>query len=273
MRRLDHDSGFQYRSLLGVLWRLSRHLSRIMLHIWQPDSYLVFLRQDSSQVSQLRPFSTHLAKHHKGALYYLSTWYKRGETSLRVTLFFFGQMFASATSQLIAAGLLSLSGKQGLAGWQWLWLIDGLITIAIGIAFILFIPPSVGDGNPLISFGRFSYFTERESHILVNRVLLDDPQKARGKIHISGKDILSTIIRPRIWVHIIISMVHIAALQGLGTYTPSIIKSLGFPTVRANAMASVGTYAGIVFVATLSYFRYVLQMMDKQLLRMDADMM
>jgi MFS family permease len=57
-----------------------------------------------------------------GALYYLSTWYKREETSLRVTLFFFGQMFSGATSSLISAGLLTLSGKRGLAGWRWIFL-------------------------------------------------------------------------------------------------------------------------------------------------------
>lgn len=58
----------------------------------------------------------------QGALYYLSSWYKKDETSLRITLFFFGQMFANATSQLIAAGLLTLAGKYGLSGWQWLFL-------------------------------------------------------------------------------------------------------------------------------------------------------
>ena len=57
-----------------------------------------------------------------GALYYLSTWYKKDETSFRTTLFFFGQMFAGATASLISAGLLRLSGKGGLAGWRWVWL-------------------------------------------------------------------------------------------------------------------------------------------------------
>jgi len=57
-----------------------------------------------------------------GGLYYLSTWYKKNETSLRITLFFLGQMFAAATSSLISAGLLRLTGKAGLAGWRWIFL-------------------------------------------------------------------------------------------------------------------------------------------------------
>lgn len=57
-----------------------------------------------------------------GALYYLSTWYKKDETSLRTSLFFYGQMFASATSSLISAGVLKLSGTGGLEGWRWIFL-------------------------------------------------------------------------------------------------------------------------------------------------------
>lgn len=63
-----------------------------------------------------------------GALYYLSTWYKKDETSLRTSLFFYGQMFASATSSLISAGLLRLSGSHGLEGWRWIFL--GRLTLS-----------------------------------------------------------------------------------------------------------------------------------------------
>ncbi|KAK1147231.1 hypothetical protein N8T08_001970 [Aspergillus melleus] len=98
-----------------------------------------------------------------GALYYLSQWYKKGETSLRTSLFFFGQMFASATSNLISAELLQLSGKSGLAGWQWIFLVEGHITIFAGIVFALLVPRHAGDSMPLlsrISGGRWSYFSE-----------------------------------------------------------------------------------------------------------------
>lgn len=89
---------------------------------------------------------------------------------------------------------------------------------------------------------------------MTNRVLLDDPQKARGKIHISGQDLISVFKQPRVWMHVFITMLPLAAVGALGTYTPSIIKSLGFGTVKANALSSVGIYCAIVFVAILSYF-------------------
>ncbi|KAL3476701.1 major facilitator superfamily domain-containing protein [Aspergillus californicus] len=191
-----------------------------------------------------------------GALYYLSTWYKKEETSLRVTLFFFGQMFSGATSSLISAGLLTLSGKRGLAGWRWIFLVEGVITLTIGIVFVLLVPPKAGDGRPLISGGRWSYFTERESHIAIQRVMLDDPQKATGHIKITGRDIWNTIRQPRIIQHFFITLVAMSGFQGLSQYTPSMIKSFGFSAIRANALASVPVYCGMVWILILSYLRY-----------------
>ncbi|KAL5333996.1 major facilitator superfamily domain-containing protein [Aspergillus crustosus] len=177
-----------------------------------------------------------------GALYYLSTWYKREETSLRVTLFFFGQMFSGATSSLISAGLLTLDGESGMPGWRWIFLIEGVITLGIGIFFVLLVPPKVGDGRPLISGGRWSYFTPRESHIATQRVLLDDPLKNAGHLKITGRDIWNTVRQPRVIQHFFITLVAMSGFQGLGQYTPSMIKSFGFSAVRANALASVPVY-------------------------------
>ncbi|KAJ5178706.1 hypothetical protein N7492_001916 [Penicillium capsulatum] len=188
-----------------------------------------------------------------GALYYLSTWYKKDETSLRTSLFFYGQMFASATSSLISAGLLKLSGTHGLAGWRWIFLVEGLITLFIAVVFTLLVPPKVGDGRALIGFGRWNYFTRRESYIICNRVLLDDPRKARGQISISGSDICKVLTQPRIMQHVMLTLVSMSGFQGLTQYTPSMIKSMGFSAVRANALSSVPVYCSIVWLTILSF--------------------
>ncbi|PWY75015.1 vitamin H transporter [Aspergillus heteromorphus CBS 117.55] len=188
-----------------------------------------------------------------GALYYLSTWYKKSEISFRTTLFFYGQMFAGATSSLISAGLLKLSGKGGLAGWQWIFLIEGLITLFAAVLFISLIPRKAGDGSPLISMGRWSYFSPREKHIILDRVLLDDPLKTREHIRITGGDIWKTVSQSTTLQHCMITLVAMSALQGLNTYTPSMIKLFGFSAVRANALASVPVYASIVLTTLLGY--------------------
>lgn len=57
-----------------------------------------------------------------GALYTMSTWYKKSETSLRISIFFLGNILASATVSLIGAGILTMAGRDGVAGWRWLFI-------------------------------------------------------------------------------------------------------------------------------------------------------
>jgi hypothetical protein len=135
--------------------------------------------------------------------------------------------------------------------------VEGLITLFIAIVFTLLVPPSAGDGRPLIGRGRWSYFTERESHIIRNRVLLDDPRKAQGHIQITGKDIWQTVKQPRIIQHVLVTLVAMTGFQGITQYTPSMIKALGFDAVKANALSSVPVYCSMVWLVILSYASWV----------------
>jgi MFS family permease len=69
------------------------------------------------------------APFYPGGLYMISLFYKRKETAARLSIFYTGNLLASAFSGLIAAGIFAgLDGKHGLEGWRWLFLIQGLIT-------------------------------------------------------------------------------------------------------------------------------------------------
>ncbi|KAH8881826.1 MFS general substrate transporter [Thozetella sp. PMI_491] len=188
-----------------------------------------------------------------GALYTMSTWYKKSETSLRISIFFLGNLLASATTSLIGAGILSMGNRYGVPGWRWLFIVEGAMTIGIGIIFGLLLPPRVGNGSPFVSFGRWSYFTRRESYVLVRRVLLDDPTKKTNQLRITGSDVWATVTNPRILVHALITLTGTIPVNAINTYGPSVIKSLGYETARANAMASVGAFTAVVVVVLLGF--------------------
>jgi MFS family permease len=60
------------------------------------------------------------APFYPGALYMISMFYTRKEVATRMSIFYTGNMLASAFSGLIAAGVFAnLDGVKGLAGWQW----------------------------------------------------------------------------------------------------------------------------------------------------------
>lgn len=76
-----------------------------------------------------------------GVLFYLSKWYTKGELNLRMSIFYSGSLISGAFGNLIAAGILSgLAGKHGLDAWQWLYIVEGVITVGIGFIVMFALP-------------------------------------------------------------------------------------------------------------------------------------
>lgn len=73
-----------------------------------------------------------------GVLFYLSKWYTKSELNLRMSIFYSGSLLSGAFGSLIASGILKgLAGVRGLAAWQWLYIIEGSVTMAVGLVVIL----------------------------------------------------------------------------------------------------------------------------------------
>jgi len=48
--------------------------------------------------------------------------------------------FSSAISGALAYAFDGVSGKGGLSGWQWLFLVEGIFTILYGVALLWILP-------------------------------------------------------------------------------------------------------------------------------------
>ncbi|KAI9737351.1 MAG: hypothetical protein M1834_009505 [Cirrosporium novae-zelandiae] len=186
-----------------------------------------------------------------GAQYMLSTFYKRTELASRTAIFYFGNYFAAATGSLIAAGILELSGKHGLSGWQWLFIIEGIMTLIMCCVFIVFLPESPDHTRPV--HGLFDLFSDRERLIMKTRVILDDPSKDVSRIDITPKVIADCLSDYRLWLHMTLNVVALAPKGGLQLYGPKIIKSMGFSTTKANCLNSVSNFAVVVFSFLISF--------------------
>jgi MFS family permease len=151
-----------------------------------------------------------------GSLYTLSTFYKRNELATVTAIFFLGNTLASATSGLLAYGILPLGKTHPqYHGWQWLMLIEGSMAIFVSCLIILFLPGSPSRPRPL--FLPIRYFTDREEQILAHRVVLDDKAKAQTTRRLSVKEIVGTLGNWRIWPHVLMATAYISPTAALGT--------------------------------------------------------
>ncbi|KAH7041593.1 alternative sulfate transporter [Microdochium trichocladiopsis] len=185
-----------------------------------------------------------------GSLYTLGCWYKNGELSRRFALFFLGNGIAQACGGLIAYGILRMRGLGGLAGWQWLFLLEGIFTVLSGIAFLCFFP-GLPD-NP-VSLLRISFFTEREAFIAKQRLLRDDATKEAKRGKVDRTSIRRTVSNVQLWFHIVLTIVGLAPTTALWSWAPTIVASFGYGRLEANALVSIGQWISVALIVVAGF--------------------
>ncbi|KAE8331862.1 putative MFS transporter [Aspergillus sergii] len=75
-----------------------------------------------------------------GCFYLLGMWYKRSEAQKRFSFFFSSTTLAGAFGGLLASGLGKMDGIRGYRGWRWVFIIEGLITCVVSLAWFFIIP-------------------------------------------------------------------------------------------------------------------------------------
>ena len=75
-----------------------------------------------------------------GVVFYLMLWFPPELRARAISRFYISLPLSSVFMGLIAGALLNLDGHLGLRGWQWLFLVEGLPAVLLGIAFFLFLP-------------------------------------------------------------------------------------------------------------------------------------
>lgn len=68
-----------------------------------------------------------------GVTYMISVWYTRREQQVRFALMQSGEVLGLATGNIVNYALNHLHGRAGLAGWRWMFLVQGVIACVIGI--------------------------------------------------------------------------------------------------------------------------------------------
>jgi MFS transporter, ACS family, tartrate transporter len=75
-----------------------------------------------------------------GAVFYLAQWFPSTMQARAVSRLYLGPPLGSVVMGALAGAVLSLQGTLGLAGWQWLFLVEGLLPILLSLAFLIYLP-------------------------------------------------------------------------------------------------------------------------------------
>lgn len=77
-----------------------------------------------------------------GVIFYFAGWFPACHRGRAVSRFFVASPLASVAMGAMSGWLLALDGQGGLQGWQWLFLVQGLPTVLVGLVVLRFLPDS-----------------------------------------------------------------------------------------------------------------------------------
>jgi len=178
-----------------------------------------------------------------GIVLYLSGFYTRKELALRIALFFSSASLSGAFSGLLAAGIENMNGIGGRPGWAWIFILEGLFSVLIGLIGFFVVPSTPRDSK---------FLTEDQKDIIMMRLERDRPS-IRPVDRFSFKEVLRSASSPQVIMVFIMFFMVGTTLYGLALFLPSIVSQLGFSRNKTQLL-SVGPFAVGFFVTIFSAF-------------------
>ncbi|KAJ3999204.1 major facilitator superfamily domain-containing protein [Lentinula boryana] len=172
-------------------------------------------------------------------LYYLAFWFRPEEITLRICFMLACSTFSGIISGFISYGVAFADDRGHLSGWRWLFIIEGLPPIILGLLTILVLP-DYPDSKATAKF-----LTERERHIIKERLYDGAPEKSSRTWN--TRQAIDVLWNPTFW-----SFAGIWVGNALGNPTPSfvlptVIFELGFTNSNISNVLTVPTSVAIFF--------------------------
>ncbi|KAH8891484.1 MFS general substrate transporter [Thozetella sp. PMI_491] len=180
------------------------------------------------------------AAFYPGALFLISSWYRRSEMGLRSAILFSATQLGSAFSGLIGAGIRSgLEGARGLESWRWLFIIEGSITIFVALCSIMVLPdwPSTT-----------RWLTPEERAVAEWRLIQDagqvdeDDEKWSYGFNLAFKDW-------RLYVFALMFFC-LQVTSAVSNFFPTVVKTLGYNDVVTLVLTAPPYFIGMIISIT-----------------------
>ncbi|EGP82808.1 uncharacterized protein MYCGRDRAFT_51568 [Zymoseptoria tritici IPO323] len=178
-----------------------------------------------------------------GSVYVISTWYSRYDQQKRFAAFFIFTMLTSGCGGILAVGLEQMDGLGGYAGWRWLFIMEGILTVVIGvIGYVLMI-----DFPDRAIKGKHWHFLKENEILFIMRRIKKDRNDGEAEPW-NFRKWLSAGADPKVWSFALIFFALTTSGYALSYFLPSLLReNMGF-TINESQMLTAPQH---VFAAIL----------------------
>ena len=170
---------------------------------------------------------------------YIAGWYPAAYRSRMNNLFMLGIPLTGVLASGFSAGCLALDGVLGIAGWRWLFLLEGLPAFFLGLLAMRILPDSPTDAR---------FLSEEQKQALLGKLAGEDALR-RARFPLA----LGSVFRsPITWTFGLAYFGITVGLSTLAFWVPQAVSSLGFKDPVTVGLISAGPFAGGAAIMTLA---------------------
>jgi D-galactonate transporter len=191
-------------AIIMVLWGL---LSTALMFVRTPESFYVLRLLTGAAEAGFFP----------GIVLYLTRWFPAARRGRVMALFMSAIPISGVLGGPLSGWILShfAAGQGGLAAWQWLFLLQGLPTVFLGIGVLFLLSDNIKQAK---------WLSDGERAQVQNALVEDERNKPAGV-----SDSFASVLRnPNVWILGIIYFCIQSGVYSINFWLPSIIKASGF---------------------------------------------
>jgi ACS family tartrate transporter-like MFS transporter len=168
-----------------------------------------------------------------GIILYLSYWFPARNRAGVTAFFMAAAPISTALGSPLSAALLEMNGVMGLAGWQWMFILEAIPALMLGVVVFFYMTD-----RPELA----KWLKDDERTWLVQTMNAENANKS-GNTH---ESIWSGLANPRVLALSLIYFGTSAGLYTLGIWAPQIIKQLGVSSMTVGFLNAIPPIISVI---------------------------
>jgi len=174
-----------------------------------------------------------------GIILYLTYWFPAARRGKATSLFLTAIAVAGIVGGPVSGWILhSLDGLNGWKGWQWLFLLEALPSLVLGVLAWFWLEDRVKNAQ---------WLTLEERNLIARDIQAEESHKADGAL-------VSVLGNGKVWLLAFVYFAIVSGLYGVSFWLPTIIKAMGIvDPLRVGFVSTIPWAFGIVAMVLVAH--------------------
>ena len=177
-----------------------------------------------------------------GIIFYLTLWFPGAYRGRIIGMFMAAIPLSSVIGAPVSGMLLGLDGVMGLAGWQWLYIVEAAPALVLSVVVLNYLTDRPADAT---------WLSPAERSWLAGTLAAEAAQREAKR----GMTVLQALLNPHVLALALVYFGAVASNYGVGFFLPTIVKAFGltnFATGWVTAIPFVVGTLGMVWYSRRS---------------------